>query len=72
MPANQRPQSHHEGSKKDLEKEKETTPTGGQRPSQDQQRVESETSHGTEKAAAHEYMNNLINKSMKVLFRIKT
>ena len=37
MPANQRPQSHHEGSKKDLEKEKETTPTGGQRPSQDQQ-----------------------------------
>ena len=61
MPVGQRPQSHHGGTKKDAA-EIEAKPKA---PSQEK-RLDTETSHGTEKAAAHEYVSTLINRSLRV------
>lgn len=60
LPPGQRPQSHHGGTKKDDEIE------GKPRLSSQEKRLDTETSHGTEKAAAHEYVSTLINRSLRV------
>ena len=79
MPAGERPQSHHGVPKNESplkekemeqEKEKDVTPGGKKgsykRPPSEEKRLDTQTSHGTEKAAAHEYVSSLINKSLRV------